>query len=968
MSGEVKEFFKNFLENEEIQIRSGYLNPRGELGEEIKAKWNNAGLVPSLEGEIYTGAGAAYIKNDLYHLSNAKSTKQYLLGDASQKQIKAEALKSLKKKYGHDAKLLTEKTEEFYDRLAALNEATVSANTLFASATVKDALKAIKDGDFIKAAIVNTRLLGMIPFSNKKMRSPIEWAEILMPDSAQDIINKGINRLTKPKIDELKRLASSTTDPVIQQRYLNQIKNLEGLKNWINPITIAKKVSDTAQTAIGIKVKGSQLNAAQKLINEQTGLFNSTVFLEWRQRDPVSMQNAKRYTMTRVSSKDAQGLYGKFGVFSIFEDIEAANLFAHPSLSGLPYIHDMQTMFTDLSNIDAFYAELARVQSHLKAGTPIPADLLDFYNNVVVPMNFHEALGGAGEFVIDKVMDGYNQYKVSGKVLLNKISDDAKMGVGKLHAIDRWQFLKTFKGSGRASQLNDLYTGWLTKYNRYANFFNDYIQKNIIFGDVLLGVPILGKLFAPIQAVLRTIGFSEEVTIAATVRQWKWVQRLIGTGEKASNIGGSLSARSSGSLFVKSRFLRNLTSKLTGKFAGTALKGLGFALKGLTSVITGGVAFVVSTLGTMAFSASLKLIRGDVKGAKIAIKDEFKGLVKVAKIVVGYPLLGFCGCIIIPIVGIAFAVIAIMVPGSMAPFEEVGEAVNVGSALSQSDLLQVNKSATLSGDNTQINYTVVITNIHTPTEPDDTGEVTIQQISDVSSMILGCDEPNGGTSHRYGDAGFIGNYDAGYNFNQYTGHVLATGESLTITYTLSNITDKDATYNNNINVHESREKIAGKYAIANSTTNIGNGGCNTCPSGWPVTGAVNITNRPGESWTHRGLWPHSIDLSLVEGTEIYATHSGTVATSNTGNFGYGTHIYLTSPMGFTSIYGHLSGFAVENGATVQAGDLIGYSGDTGNSSGPHLHYEFRIGGYCQGQPLKMKPPFTPYYVPYDPSY
>ncbi|MDQ5981984.1 MAG: hypothetical protein QG570_749, partial [Patescibacteria group bacterium] len=487
MDGEVKQFFKNFLENEEIQIRSSYLNPRGELGQAIQAKWKAAGLVPSLEGEIYSGAGAAYIKNDLQHLSNAKSTKQYLLGDASQKQIKAEALKSLKNKYGHDVKLLAEKTGEFYERLEALNEATVSANTLFASATVKDALKAVKDGDFIKAAIVNTRLLGMIPFSNKKMRSPIEWAEILLPDSAQDIVNKGIGNFTKPKIDELKKLISSTTDPVAQQRYLNQIKNLEGLDKWINPITVAKKVSDTAQTAIGIKVKGDKLNPIQNWVNERTGLFNSTVFMEWKQRDPTSMKNAQRYTMTRVNSKDAQGLYGKFGVFSVFEDIEAANLFAHPSLSTLPYIHDIQTMFTDLSNIDAFYAELARVQGHLKEGTPIPADLLDFYNNVVVPMNFHEALEGAGEFVIDKVMDGYNQYKLSGEVLLNKISDGTKMGVGKLHPADRAQFLKTFKGSGRASQLNDLYIGWLTKYNRYANFFNDYIQKNIIFGDVLTG-------------------------------------------------------------------------------------------------------------------------------------------------------------------------------------------------------------------------------------------------------------------------------------------------------------------------------------------------------------------------------------------------------------------------------------------------------------------------------------------------
>ena len=60
--------------------------------------------------------------------------------------------------------------------------------------------------------------------------------------------------------------------------------------------------------------------------------------------------------------------------------------------------------------------------------------------------------------------------------------------------------------------------------------------------------------------------------------------------------------------------------------------------------------------------------------------------------------------------------------------------------------------------------------------------------------------------------------------------------------------------------------------------------------------------------------------------------------------GYGNVIYLSHGYGFSTRYGHLSRFNVRPGEKVHRGDIIGYVGSTGRSTGPHLHYEVRVGG------------------------
>ena len=98
----------------------------------------------------------------------------------------------------------------------------------------------------------------------------------------------------------------------------------------------------------------------------------------------------------------------------------------------------------------------------------------------------------------------------------------------------------------------------------------------------------------------------------------------------------------------------------------------------------------------------------------------------------------------------------------------------------------------------------------------------------------------------------------------------------------------------------------------------------------PITGKVK---------THRGQ-----DFAVNRGTKIYAPADGAIEVTRASNKGSGNFIRILHTYGFSSSYSHLSKFAVKRGDFVKKGDLIGYSGNTGLSSGPHLHYEVRFVG------------------------
>jgi len=87
-----------------------------------------------------------------------------------------------------------------------------------------------------------------------------------------------------------------------------------------------------------------------------------------------------------------------------------------------------------------------------------------------------------------------------------------------------------------------------------------------------------------------------------------------------------------------------------------------------------------------------------------------------------------------------------------------------------------------------------------------------------------------------------------------------------------------------------------------------------------------------------------IDIGLAEGTAVVASDTGTVTFAGWNIYGYGNLIVINHGNGYETFYAHLSGINVVPGQIVYQGNVIGRSGNTGNSSGPHTHFEVRING------------------------
>lgn len=85
----------------------------------------------------------------------------------------------------------------------------------------------------------------------------------------------------------------------------------------------------------------------------------------------------------------------------------------------------------------------------------------------------------------------------------------------------------------------------------------------------------------------------------------------------------------------------------------------------------------------------------------------------------------------------------------------------------------------------------------------------------------------------------------------------------------------------------------------------------------------------------------AIDVGLVTGSPLYASDTGTVTYSQWSPYCYGNLIVINHGNGYETFYAHLDGFNVSPGQTVYQGSLIGWTGNTGCSSGPHLHFEIR---------------------------
>ncbi len=119
------------------------------------------------------------------------------------------------------------------------------------------------------------------------------------------------------------------------------------------------------------------------------------------------------------------------------------------------------------------------------------------------------------------------------------------------------------------------------------------------------------------------------------------------------------------------------------------------------------------------------------------------------------------------------------------------------------------------------------------------------------------------------------------------------------------------------------------------------------PSAHPIHDSIAFTSGYGvrsDPFRGRAAMHAGIDLAGPLGTPIYATADGIVGRAEYNNGGYGNLVEINHGQGIQTRYGHLSRFATRPGQRVRRGELIGYMGSTGRSTGSHLHYEVRIDG------------------------
>lgn len=127
----------------------------------------------------------------------------------------------------------------------------------------------------------------------------------------------------------------------------------------------------------------------------------------------------------------------------------------------------------------------------------------------------------------------------------------------------------------------------------------------------------------------------------------------------------------------------------------------------------------------------------------------------------------------------------------------------------------------------------------------------------------------------------------------------------------------------------------GKLASIPAIQPVSNKDLNRVASGY----GLRIDPIYGTPKMHKGL-----DFTAPQGTPIYATGNGRVTNASFDQGGYGNHVIINNGYGYKTLFGHMSKIKVKAGQKVKRGEVIGWVGNTGKSTGPHCHYEVHVNG------------------------
>lgn len=146
-------------------------------------------------------------------------------------------------------------------------------------------------------------------------------------------------------------------------------------------------------------------------------------------------------------------------------------------------------------------------------------------------------------------------------------------------------------------------------------------------------------------------------------------------------------------------------------------------------------------------------------------------------------------------------------------------------------------------------------------------------------------------------------------------------------------------------IHDNQKELDDIERAIKNASNSNNGGGNYTPGtgrlAYPTSVRKISAGYPNYS---SGRYHGGVDFACPTGTSVYAADNGYVAMVKYLNYSYGYHILINHGNGLSTLYAHNSQILVHQGQSVSKGQLIAKSGSTGNSTGPHLHFEVRLNG------------------------
>ncbi len=150
-----------------------------------------------------------------------------------------------------------------------------------------------------------------------------------------------------------------------------------------------------------------------------------------------------------------------------------------------------------------------------------------------------------------------------------------------------------------------------------------------------------------------------------------------------------------------------------------------------------------------------------------------------------------------------------------------------------------------------------------------------------------------------------------------------------------------------------QQQAAQNSSSGSTTTNIPQVSAGDLSFRWPLPGYSYISSPYGSRW---GGFHTGIDISGggVYGASIVAAEAGTVILA-ASHYSYGNYVIVDHGGGYSTLYAHMSSIGCSVGDYVTKGQTIGYVGSTGNSTGPHLHFEVRINGATQNPQSYVSP-------------